>query len=130
MDDARSARVEIFEPTGDAQHDLEHRQERRMRHATDVIKQIAICAQLCHDHDRHGTERLLRNRHANEVNNVWMTKISKQAELFDVHVGEVTSNVGDRDDLLPVHALVYVLHSQTTGQSPQLLCAPGALFSP
>lgn len=111
VDDDRFVGVEVLETARDAEHDLKHREEGRVRDRTKVVEEVAVGAQLGDDHDGDG-RGLLGNGDADEVNDVGVAKVAKEAELFDVHVREVSSNVGDGDRLLPVYPFVDILRER------------------
>ena len=108
VDDARLPRVKVVHASCDSEHHLDHRQPRRVSDAADVVEQVAVGAELGDDHNGDGGG-FLRDRDADEVNDVGVAKVAEEAELFDVHLGEVAANVGNGDRLLAVDALVDVL---------------------
>lgn len=103
--------MEVVDSLGDTEHDFENRDERRGGDGTDVVEEIPVGAQLGDDHEGDQT-RFLRDRNSDEVYDVGVAKVTKQPEFFDVHVGEVTSNVGDGDHLLAIETLVDILRKR------------------
>lgn len=76
VDDRRRAGVEVLEPLGNAEHDLEHGEEGRMLDRTDIVEQVTVRAQLGADH--HGDAgRLLGDRDADEMHDVGVSQVAE-----------------------------------------------------
>jgi hypothetical protein len=108
VDDGRFVQVQVLDPARDPEHDVEHRRERRRIRLADVVKQVPVRAQLGDDHDG-DVGRRFRERDPDELDHVRVVEVAEQAELLDVHVGEVTADLADGDRTLAILALVDVL---------------------
>lgn len=111
MDDGGFASVEVLDSVRDAEHYFEHLGERRWVRLADVVEEVAVGAEFGDDHDGDGGG-LFGNRDADEVDDVFVTEVAEESEFFDVHVGEVATDVTDGDDLLAVLALVDILRKE------------------
>jgi hypothetical protein len=98
VDDGGFAEVEVLDSVRDAEH---------VRLAN-VVEEVTVGAEFGDDHDGDG-RRLWRDGDADEVDDVLVAKVAEESKFFDVHIGEVTSDVADGNGLLAVDALVDVL---------------------
>ena len=82
-------------------HDL---LERRRRRVANVVEEVAIRAEFGDDADWHVP--FDRNNDANEADDVGMSKIPEQTQLLEVVLGEVPSDIGERNLDIAILALV------------------------
>lgn len=113
MYDGRLVTMEVIQPASDVTHNLEDLVEARRGHVADVIEEVSVGADLRNNHDRH-IFGILRDADANESDNVLVAKVAQDPELFQIHLGQVASNVGDGDRRPFVDAAVDVFETAAT----------------
>lgn len=101
--------MEVFDPFRDSQHYVEDLAKLGCFDSSDVVEEVSVRAEFSHDHDGNG-RRGFRDRDADELDNVFVSQVAEETEFLDVHVGEVTSDIADRDRTTTISSLVDVLH--------------------